>query len=182
MERLVMVNGTEALTQAHLRKSKSSLSFIDFIYIFCIGGLLGTVYEVVLTLCTKGVWEDRSGSILTPCNYVYGIGAVIIALILYQNKNNLSLFIQGIFLGGAIEFILSFLQEAFLGCRSWDYSDRLMNIGGRTTIPYMLVWGILCFWVVRIVFPFVLTKIRSIPLNVRQIGRASCRERGYVLG
>ena len=40
----------------------------DLLYIFVVGGLIGTVYEVLLILVLHGVLEDRSGSILTPFN------------------------------------------------------------------------------------------------------------------
>lgn len=38
----------------------------DVIYIFLLGGLSGTVYELLLNLILHGVIEDRSDSILSP--------------------------------------------------------------------------------------------------------------------
>lgn len=140
----------------------------DFIYIFLIGGLIGTVYEVLLTLAFHGVLEDRSGSILTPINYVYGLGALSIFLVMYRFKKPLPIFAWGTVLGGVVEYGLSVLQEYVLGSRSWDYSARPLNINGRTTIPYMLVWGILCYLAMRFVFPILLRLIHTIPTKIRK--------------
>lgn len=142
--------------------------FYDLIYIFVVGGLLGTIYEVLLTLALHGVLEDRSGSILTPFNYVYGVGALSIFLVMYKLKNPLSILALGTILGGVVEYGLSLFQEYILGSRSWDYSARPLNINGRTTIPYMLVWGVLCYLAMRFVFPALLKYIHKIPTSVRK--------------
>ena len=117
----------------------------DWVYLFAFGGLIGTVYEVVLNMVLRGIIEDRSGSILTPFNYVYGVGALVIFFVTTRLKKPHSVFLAGGLLGGALEYGLSVFQEVVLGSRSWDYSAKPLNIGGRTTVPYMLVWGTLCF-------------------------------------
>lgn len=141
--------------------------FFDLIYIFIAGGLLGTVYEELLTLLLHGVLEDRSGSILTPFNYVYGLGAVAILIVMYRLKRPISILALGAVMGGVVEYGLSLLQEYILGSRSWDYSARPLNIHGRTTIPYMLIWGMLCYLAMRFVFPALLRIIHRIPKTVR---------------
>jgi len=151
---------------------KLCFDFVDVVYLFCVGGFLGTAYEIILTLCMRGLLEDRSGSILTPFNYVYGVGAVIILLVLYRVRNGWALFVLGSFFGGVVEYALSCFQEVFLGCRSWDYSARPLNIGGRTTVPYMLVWGVLCFGAIRFLFPALLRLMHLIPAK---IGKIICR-------
>lgn len=67
-----------------------------------------------------------------------------------------------------VEYGLSLFQEYVLGSRSWDYSARPLNINGRTTIPYMLVWGILCYLAMRFVFPALLKLIHRIPAKIRK--------------
>lgn len=140
----------------------------DLLYIFVVGGLLGTVYEVLLILVLHGVLEDRSGSILTPFNYVYGLGALSIFPVMYRLKKPLPIFAWGAALGGVVEYGFSLFQEYVLGSRSWDYSARPLNINGRTTIPYMLVWGILCYLAMRFVFPALLKLIHRIPAKIRK--------------
>lgn len=31
--------------------------------------------------------------------------------------------------------------KVVLGSRSWNYANEPLNIGGRTTVPFMLFWG-----------------------------------------
>lgn len=139
----------------------------DVIYIFILGGLIGTIYEVVLNLVLHGVIEDRSGSILTPFNYVYGIGAIAILLILGHVNGGIALFVSGSFLGGILEYAISVIQEYLLLSRSWDYSDKPFNINGRTTIPYMLFWGILGYTTIRFVLPKYIKLIHRLPYKFR---------------
>lgn len=139
----------------------------DLIYIFAVGGALGSIYEMLQFLLLHGLLEDRRGSILTPVNYVYGLGALTLFLILYRIQKPLQIFALGAVLGGIVEYSLSIFQEYFLGSRSWDYSARLLNINGRTTLPYMLVWGLLCYLAIRFVFPRLLRLMHRIPQTVK---------------
>lgn len=147
--------------------------FPDLICIFSAGGLLGTLYETLLILVLHGALEDRSGSILTPFNYVYGLGAAAIYLSVYRLKRPAPVFFLGAVLGGVVEYGLSLFQEYVLGSRSWDYSARFLNIHGRTTVPYMLVWGVLCCLAVRLVFPILLRIMHQIPEAVRKRAAAA---------
>lgn len=140
----------------------------DVAYIYAIAGICGTVWEVGLTLVTKGVYEDRSGSILTPINYVYGLGALAIFLILRSVTQPLMLYLYGCLLGGTCEYVMSLIQQYLLGSRSWDYSQVPLNIGGRTTIPYMMVWGMMCFALIRFVFPMILKLVHRMPDVLRR--------------
>lgn len=140
----------------------------DLVFLFAVAGLIGTLYEEILTLCVHGVIEDRSGSILTPFNPVYGMGAIAIFLTMSRIKKPQMLFLAGAIVGGCIEFSFSLFQEYVFGSCSWDYSMRFLNIGGRTTLPYMLVWGLLCFLAIRFVFPCFLRFIHRFDPNTRK--------------
>lgn len=140
----------------------------DIVYLFLAGGLGGTVYELFLTLVLCGVLEDRSGSVLTPFNYTYGFGAAAIFLAARRLRNPVSVFAVGCVLGGAVEYGISLVQEYVLGSRSWDYSARPLNINGRTTVPYMLVWGLLCYFAIRFAFPALLRLVHKMPEKVRK--------------
>lgn len=146
---------------AHL--SPPAYTKIDLVYLFCIGGLIGTLYEVFLIMLRDGLFEDRRGSILTPFNYVYGTGAVFMVLMLYKIRNKPLIFLIGSLFGGAFEYLLCYLQEQLLGCRSWDYSEKILNINGRTSIPCMIIWGMLCLAAISYIFPFLIEMIHKMP-------------------
>lgn len=75
-------------------------------------------------------------------------------------------FIYTALTGGIVEYLTSFLQETFTGTVSWDYTGKLLNVNGRTTIIFMIVWGILGVVFVHIIYPFLSNLIEKIPLKI----------------
>ena len=45
-------------------------------------------------------------------------------------------------LGGITEYLCSYVQEKVFGTISWDYSNWLFNINGRTTLIHCTYWGV----------------------------------------
>lgn len=64
--------------------------------------------------------------------------------------------------GGMLEFAMSLIQQYLLGSRSWNYANEPLNIGGRTAVPFMLFWGLLCYLIVRFILPLVLWLVHLI--------------------
>lgn len=148
------------------------LSFKKIFWIFVIGSMIGAFYEeglyIVRNLIHFGVfdWQPRRGVFWGPFSPVYGIGAVVMCLILVNNKDSIvKTFIKASLLGGGVEYIISFLQEFFLGTKSWNYSNYFLNINGRTTVPYMLFWGLLGILFVKFIYPFLSSKIDSLTVS-----------------
>lgn len=136
--------------------------FYQVVILFVVGCVFGTYWEEIMHLVTsffetgRPIYESRRGLVYGPFSPVYGIGAVLIYLIFYLPRvKGWVCFAGGAVFGGVLEYVLSVLQEWIFGTRSWDYSDRLMDIGGRTTVPYMIVWGALVFLVARWICPFI---------------------------
>ncbi len=154
-------------------KFAEGLCFRKLFFICLIGSVLGAIYEDLLvyfrTLITtgEGGWMLHRAVIYGPFNLVYGVGAAVMCWLLLRKKyTNWQIFIYASLLGGAIEYILSFLQEFFTNTRSWDYSSQPLNIAGRTTIPFMLFWGLLGLVLVKWVYPFCSNLIEKIPVKV----------------
>ena len=78
-------------------------------------------------------------------------------------RQKIEYFYIGSLIGGTFEYIISFLQETFTGTTSWDYSTYFLNINGRTTIPYMLFWGLLCYILMVKIYPFITRKLEKVP-------------------
>lgn len=131
--------------------------FYKAVCVYLLGGLVGTVWETALNFLDGNGFVYCNGSLFTPFNFVYGFGAVVIFLLMQNQTSLLKVYLLGFFGGGAVEYFLSFLEEKLLGTRSWNYEDYFLNINGRTTVPYMAVWGFLCVSVVFLIFK---------PLNV----------------
>ena len=148
-----------------IQQEKVKKTLMDTFYVYIFGGLIGSAFEILIVLITQGVLEDRSGTIITHVNPVYGIGAVLIYLFLYGIKRPFVIYVLSIILCGFTEYILNFLQGILLRSESWDYSQFKLNIGGRTNLVYMMVFALLSLAAVKVVFPFLLGKIHMIPQN-----------------
>lgn len=109
-------------------------------FVYALAGLIGTVHKTIWAYQAKGMFEYRNGSILTPFNYVYGLRV--------GHRHRAAPYRPGV--------------EGRAGRRSWNYANEPLNIGGRTTVPFMLFWGLLCYLIVRFILPLVLWLVHLI--------------------
>ena len=123
------------------------------ILMYLVGGLAGNIYETCLYLVKRRKFVYSNGSVTTPFNFVYGIGAVAICLGLISLKDDpFWVFAVGALLGGAVEYAISFAEEKILHTRSWNYNYMKFNINGRTALLPMIVWGLLSMLVLYCVY------------------------------
>lgn len=107
------------------------------------------------------------GVIYGPFNVIYGLGAVVMIWLLARKKyNNWQIFCYAALLGGVVEYLISFLQEFFTHTTSWDYSNLPLNINGRTTLPIMVVWGVMGLVLVKVIYPWISKWIEMIPERI----------------
>ncbi len=152
------------------------LCFKKLFFIFLIGSVIGTIYEDILIYVQTynatgtGVWITHRGVIWGPFNVIYGFGAAIMCWVLLRKKlANWQIFVYSALLGGFVEYALSFLQEKFVGTVSWNYSHHVLNFQGRTSVPIMLVWGVMGLILVKVVYPFLSNLIERIPIRVGEV-------------
>src|SRR5574344_508102 len=144
--------------------------------IFIFGCLFGCAYEEILNLIvtynSTGVWSyvTRRGLIYGELSPIYGWGATLFVYVLLRKKRKWYInFLYGSLIGGVFEYLISFLQETFTGSISWDYSNLFLNINGRTTITFMIVWGVLALIMIYIFYPVLYKKKKKIPYNLGMI-------------
>lgn len=149
------------------------LCFPKLFFIFLFGSVFGAIYEDVLIYVRtyfatgEGVWMLHRGVIYGPFNVIYGFGAALMCWVLLRKKyNNWQIMGISAVLGGAVEFLLSFLQETFTGTTSWDYSELWLNLDGRTTLPIMMFWGLLGLLLVKVIYPVLSHIVESIPRRI----------------
>ncbi len=160
------------MSENHNQKFAQGICFYKLFWIFLIGSIFGTYYEQILHLVShyyqyhEFEWVLRRGVIYGPISPVYGAGAVLYTLLLMKKEHSdFGIFLKGALIGGGFEYGISFLQETFLGTVSWNYKGRFLNINGRTTIPYMMVWGLIALVFARILYPFLSRCIESFPVS-----------------
>lgn len=152
-------------------KFAEGFCFYKLFLIYVIGCMIGTYYEEILTLCRSGQWLSRQGIIYGPFNPVYGAGFLAFSALLCRNlKRKWWLtYIYSCLIGGATEMISSLIGEYVFKANAWDYSDKFLNIMGRTTIPYMLFWGAGGLVFVKVVYPALSRLIEFIPKHIGDV-------------
>ena len=142
------------------------ICFKKIFWIFMIGCVSGCFIEVINHFIHYGNIVSRSGLIYGPLNLVYGFGIILFVLFFHKVKNPIFIFIGGMVLGGLFEYWCSWFQEMFFGTTSWDYSHQMFNIGGRTSLKYMIIWGFFAILVIKVIYPFLDKLIERIPIFI----------------
>ena len=129
------------------------------LWYFAVYSVLGWCVEVVYCTVKSGKITNR-GFLNGPVCPVYGFGLLAICyvsdLLPLENMGKmffLPLFLTGMVLASAVEFIAGWLLMHLFHARWWDYSDRPMNIGGYICLQMSLLWGVGTVIVVDCIHP-----------------------------
>lgn len=133
--------------------------------LFFTGAFLGDVTETVFCRIADGVWMSRSSVVWGPFSIVWGIGAVLITLILqrYCNASVLFLMAAGAVLGGVYEYLCSVFTEVVFGTVFWDYSGMMFQLHGRINLLFCLFWGAAAAVWFRLVYPYISAFLEWLP-------------------
>lgn len=131
----------------------------------------GWVWEVLFTAAATGKWVNR-GLLHGPWLPIYGIGGVILALILARPElsGGRVLFI-GALTGGAAEYCTAWLLEVLYRRRWWDYTGCPGNIHGRVCLASIAGFAA-AGWLISRAAPVLLGKIGGVEQSARS---AVCR-------
>ena len=140
-----------------IKKEKIIDKLIKIFWIFLIGSILGYGIEMIVGLVQNGHFVSRQGLLFGPFIQVYGVGLVVYYLVIsnMKKKSYIKIFFITMLLGGIVEYLFSYLQETWFGTISWDYSNLLFNIHGRTSLLHCLYWGIGGVLFVRFILPLI---------------------------
>ena len=138
-------------------KEKIIQKLTKIFWIFLIGSIIGYGLEMIVGLVQNGHFVSRQGLLFGPFIQVYGVGLVAYYLVIsnIRKKSYIKIFFITMLLGGIVEYLFSYLQETWFGTISWDYSNLLFNIHGRTSLLHCLYWGIGGVLFVRFILPLV---------------------------
>lgn len=127
----------------NVRKNKLN-EITKIFFIFMIGSVIGYVVEMIVAFVQEGHFESRQGVLYGPFTPVYGIGILVFYMFFnrIKTREKKKIFLLAMLLGGITEYLCSFLQEKIFGTISWDYSNWILNINGRTTLIHCTYWGI----------------------------------------
>ena len=147
-----------------------------YLFLFVIGSVVGAIYEDLLegfrNLGATGIFSFNvhRGVIYGPFNIIYGAGAVLMVYLLsHTDQSWYKIFLKGSIIGGSFEYLVSLLQEVFVGTTSWDYSNLPLNINGRTTLPIMFFWGLACVGLMKFIYPKVSLLVERMQPDLRKV-------------
>lgn len=134
---------------------KIKFSFFQYVWIFIASCYAGYLVETLWCLIRHGFIESRKSLVLGHLSVAYGMGAVLLTVLLtyVQNAKWWQIFLISYAAGTATEYICSLGQELLFGTVAWDYSNVPLNINGRVCLLYSLFWGVLGLVWVKLVMP-----------------------------
>ena len=110
------------------------------------------------------------GFVSGPFCTIYGFGALSVYLILKPVSDNLFLlYVGGVIVATALEYVTAVLMESIFHTSWWDYSDQKYNFQGRICLGVSLGWGVFTVALFRIIHPVVESIVALYPVIVGKI-------------
>lgn len=145
--------------------------FVKIFVFFVLGCIIGTYYEEILWFIRFHERVNRQGIFYGPFSPIYGLGISIFVIFLGRNAEQrswLKTWAWSALIGGCTEYATSLIAEKVFGSTIWDYSNIPLNLNGRTTLPFMVFWGLGGMVLMKLVYPFVSKWIEKIPYQIGQ--------------
>lgn len=120
------------------------LGWHQWFFLFLSSSFLGCLFEMGVVWLGTGVLMSRSSLLYGAVSVVWGLGALLMLLILYplRRYGPGTVFAGGMILGGGFEYLASLLLELTYHRLFWDYSHMPLNLDGRTNLLYAAFWGL----------------------------------------
>ncbi len=137
--------------------------------------VLGLIIEVIFHMVwvDPGVYQDRAGLLFGPFSPIYGFGAVLLTVALnrFYKRSFVLIFLVSALIGGVFEAAVGWWMQTSFGAIAWAYSYELLPgipdpmailFAGRTSTPFMLMWGTLGLFWIKVCLPRLLKLINLI--------------------
>lgn len=141
---------------------------IQLLY-FYLYSFLGWIAECLYCGIPERKFINR-GFLAGPYCPIYGCGAMLILFLLKPFEHSMLLiFLAGIVLTSALEYITSYLMEKLFHTKWWDYSSRPYNLHGRICLLNSLLFGIMGILVYYIAHPLVISLVQQLDPQIQLI-------------
>ncbi len=133
-----------------------------YILYFFIFAFIGWVAETLYSFYYLGHFTKR-GFLYGPICPIYGFGAIILIIFFqkYHHKN-FQLFFYAIIIFSFFEYLVSYSMEALFSAKWWDYTNDFLNLNGRISIFYSMIWGIFAILFVNTIYPYFKKKLNKL--------------------
>lgn len=132
---------------------------LDF-YVFA---FFGWIYESGFVSIRDRKLTNR-GFLIGPVIPLYGVGAVVVYLLLRPFSHIPSLlYFMGMLIATAIEYLASWILEKVFHTQWWDYSQEPYNFRGRIAVIPSMFWGVLSLLLFDVLQPAATAIISLVP-------------------
>lgn len=146
-------------------------NLFQYIWLFIAGCYIGYAIETLWCYIKNGYIESRKSLVLGHLSVAYGMGAVLLTLLLvhFVNKPLWEIFLVAFVSGTVVEYICSLGQEICFKSVAWDYSHLPLNINGRVCLLYSVFWGVLGVLWVKLIIPLINLTISKVHIPYENI-------------
>ncbi len=123
--------------------------------LFVVYSFIGWIFEECYAILVTHKPTNR-GFLVGPICPIYGVGAVLILLVLGNMENVVAIFCVSMVGAATLEYFTSWTMEKLFHARWWDYNNMPFNLNGRICLTAAIAFGLLGVLLVRFVNPFIL--------------------------
>ncbi|MCP1101483.1 putative membrane protein [Aequitasia blattaphilus] len=133
---------------------------------FFIYGFLGWCTEVAFAGFKEKRFVNR-GFLNGPICPIYGVGVTSVVLLASSLEQQvLLLYLFSAVLVTVLELLTGFLMDKLFHHKWWDYSTLPFNIGGYVCLPFSVLWGGACVFIIKGIHPLIRGLVQRIPRTV----------------
>ena len=138
----------------------SEISVFRYVVLFALYSFIGWVIEVIYRSITQRRFVNV-GFLFGPFIPIYGLGAAatIILEYIFSSWHLISRFIILGMVLTTIEYLVGFFAEKIFNLTLWDYSENKLNLQGRVSLPFSILWTVLALIFVMFIHPAVLNRV-----------------------
>lgn len=126
---------------------------LECIYFFIIGAFAGWLLECTFKFIAKD-FRRTPGILNTPFCILYGLGTVVLSLVINKVTDNLLLlFILSMFVLSIMEYVTFVLLKKIYDVQLWSYDNMTFNINDKVCIEFSLIWGLLGALYIKYLLP-----------------------------
>lgn len=128
--------------------------FYQLFYIFTIYSFLGWCLEMAFSTIKNHHIVNR-GFLYGPVCPMYGIGVTFLIITAKSIESNYLLLFFVCFVGASIlEYFTGYMLETLFDSKWWDYSNSALNIHGRISILFSILWALVGVFIIKILHPY----------------------------
>ena len=141
---------------------------------FFTGSAIGWVWEMLYAFVTSGELVNR-GFLHGPWLPIYGCGCLLMLGIRHIcDESKRHFFVLSMAGCGIVEYSTSWVLEALMGVRWWDYTGEFMNLNGRICLMGLLFFASAGMLVIYLLEPKFVRRVAQLNERTRELLCTGC--------